>query len=111
MIDGDGSAEWVLRKIIDLDGYAMVPGTSHLPMLVQPFQIVGVDEGGSFVFIWTELGIYMVFLNAAVGASLFKKVSDAQLLEVVRPYSSFYVAGGVGCEEDDGDCGSIETEP
>ncbi|CAL4932860.1 unnamed protein product [Urochloa decumbens] len=109
-VDSDGTAEWVLRKIIDLDGFAMLPVVSYLSVPVLPFQIVGVDEGGSFAFIWTALGIYMVFLNAAVGAPLFKKVSDAQLLEVVRPYSSFYVAGGVGGGEGEGDCGSIETE-
>ncbi|CAL4916081.1 unnamed protein product [Urochloa decumbens] len=102
-VDGSVSETWVLRKTIGLHRFVLSPGESHLfmPMLVD------VDEGGNFVFLWTVDGIYMVSLDAAQ----FKKVSDTEPLEDVRPYSSFYIAGGFGGGEGEGDCGNSGTGP
>jgi hypothetical protein len=60
-------------------------------MLVPPIKILGVDEGGDFAFLRTILGICMLSLDAV--AVQLKKVSDADLLEIVCPYSSSFVAG------------------
>uniref|UniRef100_A0A0A8ZYS9 Uncharacterized protein n=1 Tax=Arundo donax TaxID=35708 RepID=A0A0A8ZYS9_ARUDO len=66
--------------------------------MLPPIKILGVDEGGNFAFLRTIFGNYMVLLDAA----LIKKVSNAELTEFVRPYSSFSVAGGVGDGHSDG---------
>lgn len=59
-------------------------------MLVPPIKIVGVDEGGNFVFLRMIFGIYMVILD---DIALLDKVSVDELVGRVHPYSSFYVAG------------------
>ncbi|KAL6905950.1 hypothetical protein ACP4OV_003551 [Aristida adscensionis] len=96
--DLDGTAKWVRRKIIDLSEFAPSP---EVILLMPHVKLRCVDESGSFAFIRTAFGMYMVSLNAS---SPFKKVSDAELFELFRPYSSFYVEGGSGCavDADDG---------
>ncbi|CAN6318867.1 unnamed protein product [Urochloa humidicola] len=96
----DGTANWVLRTAIKLAGFAVPEGVASWIMLVPPIQITGVDEGGKFAFLKTIFGIFMLSLDAV----LLKKVSDVGLMEFVRPYSSFYVAGGAGGGE-----GAMET--
>ncbi|RLN20003.1 hypothetical protein C2845_PM02G17140 [Panicum miliaceum] len=89
--DRDGNANWVLRTAIDLSVFAPPPGVIPRIMLMPPIKILGVDEGGDFAFLRTILGICMLSLDAV--AVQLKKVSDADLLEIVCPYSSSFVAG------------------
>jgi hypothetical protein len=89
--DRDGNANWVLCTAIDLSVFAPPPGVIPRIMLVPPIKILGVDEGGDFAFLRTILGICMLSLDAV--AVQLKKVSDADLLEIVCPYSSSFVAG------------------
>ncbi|TVU31326.1 hypothetical protein EJB05_23008, partial [Eragrostis curvula] len=88
----DGTAMWVLSKIIDLDESTMLSGLTLPIMMVPPMQILGVDEGGNFAFVRMVFGNFMI--NLSNGRGMW--VSDAKVMEFVRPYSSFYVAGGVG---------------
>jgi hypothetical protein len=59
-------------------------------MLMPPIKIVGVDEGSNFVFLRTIFGIFTVILD---DTALLEKVSDDELMGLVHPYSSFFVAG------------------
>ncbi|RCV43363.1 hypothetical protein SETIT_9G288600v2 [Setaria italica] len=86
--DRDGTANWVLRTAINLGPFAPPPCVIPRIMLVPPIKILGVDEGGNFAFLRTIFGIFMLSLDGV----LLKKVSDAEIMELVHPYSSFYVA-------------------
>ncbi|KAL6642495.1 hypothetical protein ACP70R_020676 [Stipagrostis hirtigluma subsp. patula] len=102
----ESPARWLLRTIIRLVVFAPPPGVTLRIKMEPPVKILGVDEAGNCAFLRTIFGIYMLSLDAVC----LKKLSDAELLEFVRPYSSFYVAGGaVGGEA--GDCGNSETRP
>nr|XP_034570767.1 uncharacterized protein LOC117835525 [Setaria viridis] len=89
--DRDGTANWVLRTAINLGPFAPPPCVIPRIMLVPPIKILGVDEGGNFAFLRTIFGIFMLSLDGV----LLKKVSDAEIMELVHPYSSFYVADNV----------------
>ena len=89
--DGDGNANWVLRTAIDFSVFAPPPGMTPRITFVPPIKILGVDEGGDFAFLRTICGIYIFSLDAV--AVQLEKVSDADLMEIVCPYSSFFVAG------------------
>ncbi|GJM91678.1 hypothetical protein PR202_ga08079 [Eleusine coracana subsp. coracana] len=86
-----GTAKWVLSKIIGLELFELLqlPGPRRQIVMVPPVSILGVDEGGDFAFLKMTLGIFKVHLSA----ESFMRVSDIEVLEFVRPYSSFYVAG------------------
>ncbi|KAG2549859.1 uncharacterized protein LOC120651373 isoform X2 [Panicum virgatum] len=88
--DGDGNANWVLRTAFDLSVFAPPPGMTPRITFVPPIKILGVDEGGDFAFLRTICGIYMLSLDAV--AVQLEKVSDAGLMEIVCPCSSFFVA-------------------
>ncbi|CAN6299815.1 unnamed protein product [Urochloa humidicola] len=96
----DGTANWVLRTAIKLAWFAVPEAVVSWIILMPPIKIIGVDEGSKFAFLQTIFGIFMLSLDAV----LLEKVSDVALMEFVRPYSSFYVAGGAGGGE-----GAIET--
>jgi hypothetical protein len=85
--DCDGTANWVLRTIINLNVFAPPPGVTSWIMLMPPIKIVGVDEGSNFVFLRTIFGIFMVILD---DTALLEKVSDDELMGLVHPYSSFF---------------------
>lgn len=73
--------------------FAPSPGMTPRIMLVPPIKILGVDEGVDFAFLRTILGSFMLSLDALRLWLQLKKVSDADLMEIVCPYSSFFVAG------------------
>uniref|UniRef100_A0A0D9XHS3 F-box domain-containing protein n=1 Tax=Leersia perrieri TaxID=77586 RepID=A0A0D9XHS3_9ORYZ len=53
----EASGSWVLRKTINLDVFAPRPRARliHVP----PVRLLGVDEDGRIVFVWTVDGIFM----------------------------------------------------
>lgn len=92
--DSGSDGKWVLSKIIDgLQVFQLLELLSSAPRQVAfmpPVTILGVDEGGSFAFLKMTFGIFKMHLS---DESLMKVSSNVQILELFRPYSSFYVAG------------------
>ncbi|CAD6212288.1 unnamed protein product [Miscanthus lutarioriparius] len=95
----DGTANWVLRTIINLIVFAPQPGVTSWITLMPPIKIVGVDEGSNFVFLRTIFGIFTVIFD---DTALLEKVSADELMGFVHPYSSFFVAGKIRSALGDG---------
>ncbi|CAM0150991.1 unnamed protein product [Urochloa decumbens] len=89
-----GFAKWMLHKTIELD--------KLLSLLAESTWLViqGYDEDGNWIFVWTNIGIFMIQLESMQFRNLFK----THFVNNYHPYTNFYTAGSrIGG-------GSIEAE-
>ncbi|KAL6653118.1 hypothetical protein ACP70R_012043 [Stipagrostis hirtigluma subsp. patula] len=80
--NSDSGARWMLQKTIELH---MLLSLSY-PL--EPLCILGYDEDGHVIFLWTVIGVIMIQLKSMQFRNLFK----TKFLYTCYPYSNFYTA-------------------
>lgn len=85
---------WVLQKMVDLTeilhGLSTAPSPRIEPQFnfMPPVKIVGVADQGDVLFLWTMIGIFMLYPESME----VKKVHQtAPNMNTVYPYGAFYV--------------------
>ncbi|KAL6653116.1 hypothetical protein ACP70R_012041 [Stipagrostis hirtigluma subsp. patula] len=82
--NSDGGARWMLQKTIEL--HMLLSLSSPLKSSC----ILGYDEDGHVIFLWTVIGVIMIQLKSMQFRNLFK----TNIIPTYYPYSSFYTAVG-----------------
>ncbi|KAL6906232.1 hypothetical protein ACP4OV_003833 [Aristida adscensionis] len=83
--DSDGIAGWVLVNDIEVANLlSLRPGVD-----TGPPKVVGFAEEENAVFLWTAVGVFMVYLDSLQ----FTKLSESMGCRLHHPYKSFYAAG------------------
>ncbi|KAL6885650.1 hypothetical protein ACP4OV_010429 [Aristida adscensionis] len=80
----DGGARWVLQKTIDLQTLLSLSSAD-------PSWIMGYDEDGHAIFVWTISGVFMIQLKSM----LFRNLFETNIIFRYHPYSSFYNAAEI----------------
>ncbi|GJN38398.1 hypothetical protein PR202_gb27434 [Eleusine coracana subsp. coracana] len=75
-----GVPRWMLQKTVQLD--------NRLSLLVESkwLVIMGYDEDGHVIFIWTNIGVFMIQLESLQFRNLFK----TNIINNYHPYTCFY---------------------
>ncbi|KAL6650346.1 hypothetical protein ACP70R_009271 [Stipagrostis hirtigluma subsp. patula] len=81
----DGVATWMLQKTIELDTLLSL----RSPMERSSTVILGYDEDGHAIFVWTTIGVFMIQLKSMHFRNLFEDI----LITTYYPYRSFYATG------------------
>ncbi|TVU07033.1 hypothetical protein EJB05_47072, partial [Eragrostis curvula] len=82
-VDSCGVGRWMLQKTIQLDKLL------SLPMESSGLPILGYDEDGHAIFVWTDIGVFMIQLDSLQFRNLFK----TNILNAYHPFTCFYTAG------------------
>ncbi|GJN12035.1 hypothetical protein PR202_ga30278 [Eleusine coracana subsp. coracana] len=75
-----GVPRWMLQKTVQLDNLLSLPVEST--WLV----IMGYDEDGHVIFIWTNIGVFMIQLGSLQFRNLFK----TNIINNYHPYTCYY---------------------
>ncbi|TVT96739.1 hypothetical protein EJB05_58055, partial [Eragrostis curvula] len=81
-VDSCGVGRWMLQKTIQLDKLL------SLPMESSGLPILGYDEDGHAIFVWTDIGVFMIQLDSLQFRNLFK----TNILNAYHPFTCFYTA-------------------
>ncbi|XP_062181508.1 uncharacterized protein LOC133885776 [Phragmites australis] len=83
--NSDGFAGWVLKDTIELSNLlSLRPGVD-----TQPPRIIGFAEDDNVIFLWTDIGAFMVNLESRQ----FKKLTVRMRRRLHHPFRSFFPAG------------------
>ncbi|KAK3126292.1 hypothetical protein QOZ80_7AG0554410 [Eleusine coracana subsp. coracana] len=82
-VRSEGAAEWMLCRVIELDG--RIPGAKSKGGA----SVVGYAEGVDVIFVSTPVGLFTFGLKSG----RVMKIDDAQVYFTVLPYMSFYTPG------------------
>ncbi|OEL17587.1 hypothetical protein BAE44_0021394 [Dichanthelium oligosanthes] len=88
-VNPKGAAEWVQRRVIELETIIPVVNPSH-----EPF-VVGSAEGVGVIFISTDAGLFTIDLKSG----RVRKVDEPGVYFSVLPYMSFYTPVGTNSSQ------------
>ncbi|KAL6653117.1 hypothetical protein ACP70R_012042 [Stipagrostis hirtigluma subsp. patula] len=83
--NSDCGARWMLQRTVELR--LLLSQSSPLDASF----ILGYDEDGHAIFVWTDIGVIMIQLKSMQFRNLF----ETNIICTYYPYSSFYTAGEI----------------
>jgi hypothetical protein len=79
---------WLIRKTVGLSEILRAKSPNLWFNYISPVKIIGVVDGSDMLFLWTEIGIFMLRMESR---TLNKVYEATRYMQTIYPYGAFYL--------------------